>query len=42
MGYYDMVKSKELPLSLTFDLQIIDETPAGEFMARVIYYLENP
>jgi pyruvate dehydrogenase E2 component (dihydrolipoamide acetyltransferase) len=37
-----VVKSKELPLSLTFDHQIIDGAPAAEFLARIIYYLENP
>ncbi|WP_110927312.1 dihydrolipoamide acetyltransferase family protein [Bacillus massiliglaciei] len=36
------VKSKELPLSLTFDHQIIDGAPAAEFLARVVTYLEKP
>jgi pyruvate dehydrogenase E2 component (dihydrolipoamide acetyltransferase) len=34
--------SKELPLSLTFDHQIIDGAPAAEFLARIAYYLEKP
>lgn len=37
-----VVKSKELPLSLTFDHQIIDGAPAAEFLARIVYYLEKP
>lgn len=37
-----VMKSKELPLSLTFDHQIIDGAPAAEFLGRIIYYLENP
>jgi pyruvate dehydrogenase E2 component (dihydrolipoamide acetyltransferase) len=37
-----VIKSKELPLSLTFDHQIIDGTPAAEFLARIVYYLEKP
>lgn len=37
-----VIQSKELPLSLTFDHQIIDGTPAAEFLERIIYYLENP
>lgn len=32
----------ELPLSLTFDHQVVDGAPAGEFLARIVYYLENP
>lgn len=37
-----VVMGKELPLSLTFDHQIIDGSPAAEFLARIIYYLEKP
>lgn len=37
-----VMKSKELPLSLTFDHQIIDGAPAAEFLGRIVYYIENP
>ena len=37
-----VVMSKELPLSLTFDHQIVDGAPAAEFLARIVYYLEKP
>jgi len=37
-----VMKSKELPLSLTFDHQIIDGAPAAEFLGRIIHYIENP
>lgn len=33
---------KELPLSLTFDHQIIDGEPAAKFLTAVSNYLENP
>lgn len=33
---------QELPLSLTFDHQVIDGSPAADFLGRIIYYLENP
>lgn len=32
----------ELPLSLTFDHQVIDGAPAAEFLKTITYYLENP
>lgn len=32
----------ELPLSLTFDHQVIDGAPAGEFLQQICFYLENP
>ncbi len=32
----------ELPLSLTFDHQVIDGAPAAEFLSKITYYLENP
>lgn len=32
----------ELPLSLTFDHQVVDGTPAAEFLKQIVYYLENP
>ncbi|AQP53347.1 branched-chain alpha-keto acid dehydrogenase subunit E2 [Vagococcus penaei] len=37
-----LVIHQELPLSLTFDHQVIDGSPAAEFLQRVVYYLENP
>lgn len=33
---------QELPLSLTFDHQVVDGSPAAEFLAQIVYYLENP
>lgn len=33
---------EELPLSLTFDHQVVDGSPAAEFLGRIVYYLENP
>ncbi|MGX9134432.1 dihydrolipoamide acetyltransferase family protein [Rummeliibacillus sp. JY-2-4R] len=33
---------QKIPLSLTFDHQIIDGSEAAEFLADVVYYLENP
>lgn len=33
---------KKLPLSLTFDHQVLDGAPAGDFLNRVVYYLEHP
>lgn len=38
----EVVELKKLPLSLTFDHQIIDGSPAAEFLGRIIFYLENP
>ena len=35
-------QTEELPLSLTFDHQVIDGSPAAEFLSQVVYYLENP
>ncbi|MBJ8349866.1 dihydrolipoamide acetyltransferase family protein [Streptococcus zalophi] len=37
-----VIKKSYLPLSLTFDHQIIDGAPAAEFLASVIDYLEDP
>lgn len=36
--YYE----QKMPLSLTFDHQIIDGSEAAAFLADVVYYLENP
>ncbi len=33
---------QKMPLSLTFDHQIIDGSEAADFLADVVYYLENP
>jgi len=33
---------QKMPLSLTFDHQIIDGSEAAAFLADVVYYLENP
>ncbi|MGY3766642.1 dihydrolipoamide acetyltransferase family protein [Vagococcus vulneris] len=38
----ELTEITELPLSLTFDHQVIDGTPAAEFLANIVYYLENP
>ena len=32
----------ELPLSLTFDHQVVDGAPAAEFLGTIAHYLENP
>lgn len=37
-----VIQIQKLPLSLTFDHQIIDGTPAAEFLGKIIYYLEHP
>lgn len=37
-----VVQKQKLPLSLTFDHQVIDGAPAADFLARVIFYLEHP
>lgn len=37
-----VVVARELPLSLTFDHQIIDGAPAAEFLGRIVSYLEKP
>ncbi|MBJ8325731.1 dihydrolipoamide acetyltransferase family protein [Streptococcus pacificus] len=37
-----LVKKSYLPLSLTFDHQIIDGAPAAEFLGSVVDYLEDP
>ena len=38
----EVTEIQELPLSLTFDHQVIDGSPAADFLGRIIYYLENP
>lgn len=35
-------EQQELPLSLTFDHQVVDGAPAGEFLQTICHYLENP
>ena len=37
-----VVQVEKLPLSLTFDHQVIDGAPAADFLAKVIGYLEKP
>ncbi|MBS7577441.1 MULTISPECIES: dihydrolipoamide acetyltransferase family protein [unclassified Enterococcus] len=38
----EIIEISKLPLSLTFDHQIIDGSPAAEFLGKVIFYLEHP
>lgn len=38
----EVVEKLKLPLSLTFDHQIIDGDPAAEFLGKIIAYLEDP
>ena len=38
----EVVQKDYLPLSLSFDHQVIDGLPAAEFLAQVISYLEDP
>ncbi len=38
----EVVQKDYLPLSLSFDHQVIDGLPAAEFLARVVSYLEDP
>ena len=38
----EITEIQELPLSLTFDHQVVDGSPAAEFLAQIIYYIENP
>ena len=35
-------EQQELPLSLTFDHQVVDGAPAGQFLQSICHYLENP
>lgn len=37
-----VVQKQKLPLSLTFDHQVIDGAPAADFLSRVVEYLEMP
>lgn len=37
-----VIQTDKLPLSLTFDHQIIDGSPAADFLAKLISYLEDP
>lgn len=37
-----LVNQQKLPLSLTFDHQVIDGAPAAEFLAKIIAALEDP
>lgn len=38
----EIVEKIKLPLSLTYDHQIIDGAPAAEFLSRIANYLQNP
>ncbi|MER2192555.1 MAG: dihydrolipoamide acetyltransferase family protein [Solibacillus sp.] len=38
----EIVEQQELPLSLTFDHQVIDGAPAAVFLQSISKYLENP
>lgn len=38
----EIIEISKLPLSLTFDHQIVDGSPAAEFLGKVIFYLEHP
>ncbi|KRM96768.1 branched-chain alpha-keto acid dehydrogenase subunit E2 [Liquorilactobacillus aquaticus DSM 21051] len=38
----EIKKLSKLPLSLTFDHQIIDGAPAADFLAKIVSYLEDP
>ncbi|MDN2453380.1 dihydrolipoamide acetyltransferase family protein [Lactobacillus sp. UCMA15818] len=43
LGDDDQIKQLlKLPLSLTFDHQIIDGAPAADFLAKIVSYLEDP
>lgn len=37
-----VITTKELPLSLTFDHQLIDGAPAAEFLGRIVSFIEKP
>ena len=38
----EVAEKLKLPLSLTYDHQIIDGAPAAEFMSKIAKYLQNP
>lgn len=38
----ELLEKKELPLSLTFDHQVVDGAPAAQFMKHLANYLEHP
>lgn len=38
----NIMTQQKLPLSLTFDHQVIDGSPAAKFLSEIIYYLEHP
>lgn len=38
----EVIERVKLPLSLTFDHQIVDGAPAAEFLNKIAHYLENP
>lgn len=38
----EVVERTELPLSLTFDHQVLDGAPAAEFLGTVVDYLQSP
>lgn len=37
-----VVEKLKLPLSLTYDHQIIDGAPASEFLSKIADYLQDP
>lgn len=37
-----LVQAVKLPLSLTFDHQVIDGSPAADFLAKIVAFLEDP
>lgn len=38
----EVVEKQKLPLSLTFDHQVLDGSPAADFLGKIVFYLENP
>ncbi|MGN1402524.1 MAG: dihydrolipoamide acetyltransferase family protein [Bacillus sp. (in: firmicutes)] len=38
----EIIEKQELPLSLTFDHQVVDGAPAAEFLQQICHYFENP
>lgn len=38
----EIIEKQELPLSLTFDHQVVDGAPAAEFLNGICHYIENP
>lgn len=42
MSVSKIIKIEKIGLSLTFDHQIFDRPPAGDFLGLIIKYLEDP